>query len=103
MPWWHTDEPNFILPTSRHEVEFIGGPFDGRWESHNHMQPLVYLPVSWDRIEGVEAYEPNDGTIITSIANYVLSSLEGRWVYIFASSRHPKSLPDGGSSSREFG
>lgn len=95
MPWWNIEEWNHLLPNGvqGHPIEFVGGPFDGRWASRKRLEPLINLPVSSAKIEGKEFEEGSPNTAITSIANYVLSSFEGRWVYRFASCQHPKSLP----------
>ena len=96
MTWWHFDSwSTFPVnpPTSPMEVEFVGGPFDGRVD-RCLLQPLVNIPVSAVVIDA-DAAVTGDAVLVTSVAKYVLTSREGLWVYAFTKSKKPKLSSNG--------
>lgn len=102
MSWWMFD--SWIEPeksTSKPRViEFIGGPFDGRTLAISQPEPLLSLLVSAPVID--EDYAGDDGDVnVTSIATYLLLSLEGHWAYRFTGSRDPYGEPSCGQDRSE--
>ncbi len=96
MSWWHFENwnPDFFTPAARpHVVEYVGGPFDGKFESRAVLAPLVCLQVSAPVIDANHSVEGSPDVVVTSIAKYILYSRDGRWIYTFGRSRSPIPLP----------
>lgn len=84
MNWWNLE--SWILPAKPKvepkEIEFVGGPFDGRKVNVIRPEPMLKMLVSAAVID--EEFSLEDGEIdATSIATYLLFSHDEQLAYHF--------------------
>lgn len=94
MSWWKFESWNQSAKPKAEpqEIEFVGGPFDGRSLMFRSPEPMLKLLVSAAVID--EDFSVADDIDVTSIATYLLYSHGNRLAYHFTGGRDPLPEPN---------